>query len=207
MSSTRSTMRRIAVGAALGLLGIYASAFGTAWLQAKGWLDNPTAKTAAVTGFLGALVASPWFHWISGIVIGFAAGAWLDAYLIRRSAVRWWEKIQAFSIRDAACLLAGVEPQKFDGSQQAKAIAHEIKGYVDSGHMPTFLELQNPRMLNDPALNYAPPYDKKAVDFSATVPKRSLEDLARGRGWDLPWPIPSKRGQGASPRFRQPPEP
>lgn len=41
--------------------------------------DDPDRTVAVVLGFLHAIAASFWFHWIGGATVGFAVGAWLDS--------------------------------------------------------------------------------------------------------------------------------
>lgn len=180
------------------ILGVPIAANYSAVSERWGWNTAIADYVAPANGNspVVAVISAPWFVALFLVAFGIALGVWIDS-LTRsldrwRDRKRWWNKIHAFSIQDAGCLLAGVEPEKFAGSQSAKAIANEIRGYVESGHMPTFLELQSPKLISDPLTAYLPPYEKKSVDLATTIPKRSLEDLARGRGWDLPWPIPPK---------------
>jgi hypothetical protein len=90
--------------------------------------------------------------------------------------------------------MAGVDPKKFASSQSAIGIANELKGYVDSGHLPTFLEFENKKHVTaETAYEYSPPYDKKQVTYDAVIPKSQVENVARARGFSLPWAIPPKK--------------
>jgi hypothetical protein len=58
--------------------------FFISWAEEKGWYARPAEKMDVMMGWVSALVASSWFHWIGGIIIGFAVGVWIDATLKRR---------------------------------------------------------------------------------------------------------------------------
>lgn len=97
----------------------------------------------------------------------------------------WWGGLQSFTIRDFASVVAGVPPQSFDESDRAKAVAAEIRGYVNSGHMPLMLEAREPNLrLQDYG---GPKYVTKNVADNATVLRSDLEKLAIARKWKLPW--------------------
>lgn len=189
--SAREAARNIAIGAA----SLVAGTWFIAWLSQFKVFENPQGQVSAITEFLGWLITQSWFLWLSGIVAGFAVGVWVDAWLVRRSAKRWWHNVQAFSIRDAACLLASIKRSEFEKSDRAAAIASELRGYVNSGQVPTFLEFEFEKPLpdfSDPKAKYEPPYDKKDVGLDAVISKVTVEGIARGRQWPLPWPIPPR---------------
>jgi hypothetical protein len=122
-------------------------------------------------------------------------GVWLDAYVARRTASRWWDKVQAFTISDAACLLSDVKRSDFQKSDRAVAIANELRGFINSGQVPLFLEMEYEKALpdfSDPNARYEPPYGKKDVGFDAVIARTVVEGIARGKKWPLPWPIPPK---------------
>lgn len=204
MLSTRNWVRRLAIAAVIGIFSIYATAFGTAWLQEQGALDRPSSKVAAAISALGALTTSPWFQSLSGIVFGFAAGVWLDAYLARRAARRWWEGLHTFTIKSFSSLVAGVSEAGFETSARAKAVAAEILSYVNSGHMPLAMEMkrvpeQAVRLQDLYLEGMKAPYATKNVGPEAIVFKRDLEKLARPRNWNLPWPMPPKEKEAETP--------
>jgi hypothetical protein len=88
MADARAWVRRLAFGAATTVLvvAVYPviSEFLVELAREWGWYDRPRQRVAEVSACLVALAASPWFHWIGGGVVGFAAGAWLDVLLRRR---------------------------------------------------------------------------------------------------------------------------
>lgn len=186
--SARQTARTIALGA----LGLVAGTWLIALLTQLKLFDNPQGQLGAVKTFFEALTTETWFLLLTGGAVGLAAGVFVDSLLARRAARRWWDKLFAFSIRDGASLLAGIDPIRFEGNQRALGIANELKGYVDSGFVPLFLELSPNQNALSPLKAHGPQYDKKQVDYGAVIPKGQIEDLARARGWPLPWPVPQK---------------
>jgi hypothetical protein len=93
--------------------------------------------------------------------------------------------------------MAGIHPGRFDDSRRAIGIANDLKGLVDSGHMPKMLETraQQPPTIGGVAgvaAAYAslnePPYGPKDVDYSAVILRGEIEKFARGRKLPLPWP-------------------
>jgi hypothetical protein len=188
-ATPREAVRNIAVGAVSLIAGTWLVALLT---QLK-FFDDPKHQVAEVAHFFAWLMAQSWFVLLTGLVGGFAVGVWLDAYMVRRTGKLWWHHMQGFTIQDAGCLLAGVKRSEFEKSDRAKAIAHELRGYVNSGHVPLFLEIEFEKPfpdLSDPKARYEPPYDKKNVGLDAVVSKRFVENMARARNWDLPWPLP-----------------
>lgn len=156
-------------------------------------------------------VTAPAFSIGALVIVCLAFGAWLDtavrAWDSRRERQNWWHKVQAFTIRDAACLLANIKRSEFEKSDRAAAIANELRGYVNSGHMPTFLEFEFEKPtpdFSDPKLRFEPPYDKKDVGFDAMISKTTVESIARGRKWSLPWPIPPKGDRDSHRPFPRP---
>jgi hypothetical protein len=51
----------------------------------QGFYKNATGRLSAVIAWFSTLTAHSWFHWLAGGLIGFAAGAWLDALMKGRS--------------------------------------------------------------------------------------------------------------------------
>jgi hypothetical protein len=101
----------------------------------------------------------------------------------------WWVGVQSFSIRGFSCLATQVPERDFESSPRAIAIANEIRGIVNSGHMPLMLEDAPWRQVGSPP---GPPYDRKNVTVDAVLSKKKLESLAQARGWPLPWPVKSQ---------------
>lgn len=141
------------------------------------------------------LVSSPSFLITFLVLAGIAIGVWLDTAVRaldrRRSQKLWWSGLRSFTIKSFSCIVAGVHESEFENSLRAKAVATEIRGYVNSGHMPLMLEMRR----NPGAFEAVPsaPYAAKDVSVDAVVLKSDLEGLARARDWELPWPIPPKR--------------
>jgi hypothetical protein len=59
-----------------------------AWADQNGWYKNPNGTVHAMThilvwgiAHLSVVTDSTWFHWAAGIVIGFAIGVRLDAFM------------------------------------------------------------------------------------------------------------------------------
>jgi hypothetical protein len=178
---------------AISLAGLVIGTWIVALLTQLNWFANPKHQVSEVTHFFAWLMAQWWFLLLSGLALGFAAGAWLDAYFVRRSGKLWWRSVQAFSIRDAGCLLAGVKLKEFEKSERAISVANELRGYVNSGHVPLFLEMDFERLppdFSDPKARYEPPFEKKNVGYDAVISKQFIERIAWARNWELPWPIP-----------------
>jgi hypothetical protein len=78
-------------GVAISLAGTILLTLATLWLTAfsdeQKWFAHPHAQFVAAMNFVAAIVASAWFHWVGGAIIGFAIGIWLDD-LLRRLAAR-----------------------------------------------------------------------------------------------------------------------
>lgn len=89
-SKAAATLRRCAVGAALGLATFIVGTLATLWIAAYSeehhWFAHPSDQLAAVMSFLAAVLGNAWFHWIGGAVFGFAVGVWLDAFLRKKAA-------------------------------------------------------------------------------------------------------------------------
>lgn len=49
----------------------------------QGFYANPSRQVDAVIGLVGRLTAAQWFPWLGGVILGLAAGVWLDALLRR----------------------------------------------------------------------------------------------------------------------------
>ena len=199
MQITRSGVRTWATRVFVALAGAIILGVVAQWFiqvaTDKGWYANAGHDwDQLVTPLLAFLTSWPLLA-IAILSGGVMIGLRLDAYLANRMARRWWENVQAFSIKDAACLLAGIKRSDFEKSDRACALANELRGYVNSGHVPLFLEIEferAPRDWSDPNTRYEPPYDKKNVGFDAVISKRFVQDIARARKWQLPWPIPPK---------------
>lgn len=145
-------------------------------------------------------VTSPPAVMLLMIAAGIAVGMWLDTALRawdrRRDAQQWWKGLHTFSVRSGACLIAGIPDTEFDKSARAKAIADEYRGYINAGHMPTVLEARLPVPVG--RIDYRPPYATKTIGYDAVILRRDLENLARARGWQLPWSIPPKPEKAAA---------
>ncbi|WP_157123840.1 hypothetical protein [Allosphingosinicella indica] len=102
--------------------------------------------------------------------------------------VPWWHGIQSFSIKRAACLVAGISEDAFHGSVRANAVADEIVHLVNEGHMPLAFE-EKPLALNVRLPGDPPTYPRKNVALNAAISKRTLDKIAHGRGWTLPWSV------------------
>ena len=141
------------------------------------------------------LISSPVFLIPALLLVGAALGMWVDLILRRFDARKWYLRHMSFSIRQFACLVADVPSSKFEHAPAAIAVADEIRGYVDSGHMPTFFEQKSFSALRLAAegKDYpGHPYALKTVSVDAVILKSELEKLARARDWPLPWPIERK---------------
>jgi hypothetical protein len=204
------TLREAVRSGAIAAVGLVAGTWIIALLTQFKWFENPRHQVSEVAHFFAWLTVQGWFLLLTGLVLGFGAGAWLDAYLVRRTGKLWWHHIQAFTIRDSACLLAAIKRSEFEKSDRALAIANELRGYVNSGHVPLFLEMEFEKPfpdLSDPKARYEPPYDKKDVSFDAVIPKRCVEYMARGRSWPLPWSLPPVEEGDTFPRPLRRPKP
>lgn len=88
------TIRKLVRKGAIWLAGVVVlppvGQFFLSLADERGIYQHPGARVAAMTGVLAIVVSSPWFHWIGGGIVGFAAGAWLDGTL-----KRWDETISA----------------------------------------------------------------------------------------------------------------
>jgi hypothetical protein len=178
--SLRDGLRRAATAAA----GVVVGTWFAAYLSQFSAFKNPNVQVAAVMQFFIWLMAAPWFVALSGLIIGFTLGVWLDAYLVRRARRRWWEGLHTLTIKSFSCLVAGVPEGRFEASPRAAAVAAEILSYVNSGHMGLALEMPLPG-----ASEFGPRYCVKTVGPEAIVFKKDLERLAPSRRWELPWPI------------------
>lgn len=87
-TSTRGLIKKIVLGfaafvgtaVAVPLVGQFFISLAEEW----GLYKQPSARLAVVIAWLADLTSQSWFHWIGGILIGFAAGVWLDALMKRR---------------------------------------------------------------------------------------------------------------------------
>jgi hypothetical protein len=214
MEFTRSGVRKWATRGFLTLAGaILLTVFGQFFVQVatdKGWYAH--------AGETWDRFVTPLFHFAtSAPVLAFAllfggvvVGLWLDAYLVRRTAKLWWHHVHAFTIRDSACLLANIKRSEFEKSDRAVAIANELRGYVNSGQVPLFLEIEferPPPDFADPKVRYEPPYERKDIGFDAVISKRTIEGMARGRKWPLPWSLPAVEEGDTFPRPLRRPKP
>jgi hypothetical protein len=84
MWNNRAFIRRAALWVAGFPISAVAAEFCVAVATELGWFSNALQKVTDVTGFLSLLVASPWFHWVGGVAMGFAAGVWFDAFLRKK---------------------------------------------------------------------------------------------------------------------------
>jgi hypothetical protein len=192
--SQRARIRRFVIKSiwtfASFLFGIWFAALASQ----LAWFKDARGQASAVSAFLAWLMAQNWFVAVSCVILGLLFATWADRRFL---LPRWWEGLRSFSIRDAACLMAGVYPAKFESSPRAIGIANELKGLIDSGHMPIVLESRAKRASVEagvPAVIaayervYDPPYDVKNVSYDAVILKSDIEKFARGRGHSLPWP-------------------
>lgn len=175
----RQFVQRIATGA----LSVVVGTWFAAWLGQLDAFKNPGGLVAALIEFLSWLITERWFIALSGAVFGFAAGVWLDAYMVRRARQRWWEGLHTLTVKSFSCLVAGIPEASYETSARATAVANEILSYINSGHTGVALE-----MPLYPA-GIGPRYAPKSVGPEAIVFKKDLERLAPSRGWSLPWPI------------------
>lgn len=87
MPDTRTVVRRIVLGGASVVLvvAIYPliSEFLIELAKERGFYDHPSETVEQVSAVAAAIVASSWFHWIGGLIVGAAVGLWADT-LMRR---------------------------------------------------------------------------------------------------------------------------
>lgn len=199
--SLRSAAKRI--GRFLFWVGIVLTAVNIENLAERFGLDRVLANAVQGRGFdakvVRALRSSETLY-LALILLGIGIAAQVD-YLAKkidtwRGPKPWWTGLHSFTIQGFSCLVAGIPEDGFENSARARAVASEIVGYVNSGHMPLMLEPTNPGNVRHGDYD-GPPYVPKKVDFDAVVLKGDLERLAIARGWKLPWePNPRPRRPG-----------
>jgi hypothetical protein len=64
--------------ASIGLVGLIGGNWLLVFLGERGWFSDTEGQVSAAQGYATWLVGQQWFVWLSGISIGFAAGAWID---------------------------------------------------------------------------------------------------------------------------------
>lgn len=73
---------------AFALGGLFLTTLFGLWLAAVAdqnkWFENPNAQLEAAMNFASGILASEWFHWLGGAILGFGGGVWLDTFLRRR---------------------------------------------------------------------------------------------------------------------------
>jgi hypothetical protein len=78
------------------------------WVDGGAWLVRaPIAPTGGDDGYLDQILTSPWFHWIGGALVGFAAGVWIDVLLKRQTADTSAKEIDKEALAAEAEALAG----------------------------------------------------------------------------------------------------
>ena len=176
--------------------------------QDKGWYKDAGKTWDAVVLNVFQAMTTPTIFYVAAVMICVATGMWIDTALsnfdARRARKEWFLRHKSFSIMQFSCLAAGITQSDFDKSSSARGFADEIKGYVDSGEMPIFLE----RKVDTPfsaasrgEVYNGPPYAPKNVSFDAVIGKEQLEKLARTRKWFLPWDLPPPEPKTETPQI------
>lgn len=130
--------RRLVLRAALVLVALIVAPiivdvvapFFVAWARSSGLYEHPSERIANMMRLVGTLIANPWFHWIGGGILGFAAGLWVD------SALRQYEATSAKGTRNG---IADQQPAVSFVSPNTMADALDIQ-YAD-GEAHNRLEL------------------------------------------------------------------
>ncbi len=187
----RTVLRRVGrvlfwVGVVIGALNIETLATALGYdAVLKNLIASQRRGVSKVTSFL---VSDDAFH-LALVAFGVGIAAYADLVFkkleLRRGSKPWWAGLHSFTVKDFSCLVAETHPDNFEASARAKAIAGEIKGYINSGHMPLMLESRvQPLRLQDYG---GPQYACKQVGDDAQVLRSDLERLAIARKWKLPW--------------------
>ena len=74
-------VRQRALAVAIFVVGTIVGGFILALCDDAGLFKHPWQRVADVIALAHWLIASPWVHWICGIIIGFAIGVWIDVFL------------------------------------------------------------------------------------------------------------------------------
>lgn len=97
--SIRKWSMRAAVTLVLFVLSTIIGGFLTAYVTAKGWYSNPAQQVDAMIGALQSVLANDWFQIISALIIGFAIGVRLDAFLKSSDAKPAAESMAELKVR------------------------------------------------------------------------------------------------------------
>jgi hypothetical protein len=109
--------------------------FFIAWATQHHFYDNPDKTVTDVLSWLHAVTSSWWFEWVGGLIVGFAAGAWLDSIFgVRRSA----QTAASASASDAESALA--EPEAAE--TQPKSLAELFRQDFSAGRLMGTLTLR-----------------------------------------------------------------
>ena len=123
MRFTRKGFRDLAAGAGALVFSVCVldpvGEFWSAYWKERGVYQHPTQTVDHVIGALHALASNTQFHWIGGIIIGFAAGVWFDLLLKQREA----EKSPKVSIKDEGNRLKSLAEDMLRYIVEQKALA------------------------------------------------------------------------------------
>lgn len=76
--------RHVAFWATVTVIGAVGGNFFISLADERGWYKSPSARVDALIAWLPSIVGSSWFPWVSGGVVGFTIGAWLDTLFIKQ---------------------------------------------------------------------------------------------------------------------------
>jgi hypothetical protein len=107
------------------------------------------------------------------------------AFLFRKA---WWSGKERFTITEAASVLCGISPSRYERSERAKALARDILGGVQGGHIRVAGEAYTVQNIGLVIGSHPSRYPKKPeATYETLVGKNALEGLAKNRNLKLPW--------------------
>lgn len=145
----RKLFRRLLTGfLILVVLAIIVAVVGEFFIEVargKGWYTDAADKWDRVVSAVLSFVTAPAFIAGLALLTGLVGGLWLDQFLLRWDKRRaptlesdttqpsWAENRTRFTIREAACLIAGAPLLSFEHSEKAQSVAKEMVYYAGSG--------------------------------------------------------------------------
>ena len=84
MPTVRQIVRSVLAIGAAGILSPVAGEWFVKLAEERGLYEEPSSHLERAMTWLASWTAVPGFGWVAGLVLGFAAGVWVDAFLRRR---------------------------------------------------------------------------------------------------------------------------
>lgn len=128
--------------------------------------------------------------WALGLIAVFSATTLfiIAAFITSLFRKAWWSGKERFSVTEAACVLCGIKPSNYERSERARALARDILGGVQGGHIRVAGEAFTAQNIGLVLGSHPSHYPKKPEATSDTlIGKNALEGFAKNRKLKLPW--------------------